>query len=209
MRLLIVALVTAFALPAAAATKPPIAGVADALFLGSAKAPVVIEEYASLSCSHCAEFNAEVFPAFKAKYIDTGKVRYVLREFITPPTEVAVAAWMTARCAGKDQYFTFVDSFFRRQPEMFKTGDAKAALVAAGRDGGLDEPKVVACLNDQSQADAVQRRVDAAVARGVESTPTFFINGAPLPPVEPNLAAFDTAIAKALAAKPVRTKHRR
>ncbi|MEY4256174.1 MAG: hypothetical protein RLZZ141_1401 [Pseudomonadota bacterium] len=77
----------------------------EEMSMGKADAKVTVIEYASASCSHCATFNAEVFPAFKTKYVDTGRVKYVFREFITPPAELAAAGFLTARCGGKDKYF--------------------------------------------------------------------------------------------------------
>ena len=81
--------------------------------LGDPKAKVRVIEYASASCSHCARFNNEVFPAFKAKYIDTGRVHYTLKEFLTPPVEVAAAAFLLARCTGKDRYFSTLDAVYK------------------------------------------------------------------------------------------------
>ena len=97
--------------------------------MGDPKAPVKMVEYASASCTHCATFNNEVFPAFKAKYIDTGKVHYTLKEFLTPPNELAAAGFLTARCAGKDKYFTVLDAIFRGQQEIFQTGDMRGVLL--------------------------------------------------------------------------------
>jgi protein-disulfide isomerase len=90
----------------------------DDMTMGDPKAAVKMVEYASASCSHCATFNNTVFPAFKAKYIDTGKVGYTFKEFLTPPVEVAAAGFLTARCAGKDKYFSVVDAIFRAQNEV-------------------------------------------------------------------------------------------
>src|SRR5271170_7604643 len=79
---------------------------ADDMSLGNPTAKVTVIEYASASCPHCARFNNDVFPAFKTKYIDSGRIHYVFREFLTPPVEVAAAGFLTARCAGKDKYFS-------------------------------------------------------------------------------------------------------
>src|SRR3954471_22654592 len=93
---------------------------ADAeMSMGNPAAKVTVVEYASVACPHCAEFNEQVFPAFKAKYVDTGKVRYVFRQMLTTPAQVAAAGFLTARCAGKDKYFSVVDAIFRSQQEMF------------------------------------------------------------------------------------------
>ena len=174
---------------------------AEDMSMGDANAPVKMVEYASASCSHCAAFNNEVFPAFKAKYIDTGKVRYVMHELITPPQQVAAAGWVTARCAPADKYFTAVDTFFRAQPELYKSGDLKAAILAEGAAVGLDEPKIMACLNDPAQIADLNARVKAGVARGVESTPTFYVNGAKAGEGVMTLAQLDAVIAKPPAKK--------
>src|SRR5439155_2600770 len=96
---------------------------ADDMTMGSPNAKVTMIEYASVSCPHCARFATEVFPAFKAKYIDTGQVRYVAREALTGDPAIAAAGFLTARCAGKDKYFQVVDAIYRAQPEIFATGE--------------------------------------------------------------------------------------
>ncbi len=174
----------------------------DDMTLGSPKAPVTVIEYASASCPHCARFNNDVFPAFKAKYIDTGKVRYVLREFLTPPTEVAAAGFITARCAGRDKYFTVVDQFFHGQAQMYQTGDVGANLMAAATAGGVSEPQLQACLNDKAANEALVARVKLYETRDhIQSTPTFVINGKTIEG-ETTLEKLDAAIG---AAKPRRS----
>jgi len=114
--------------------------------MGDPNAPVKMVEYASMSCSHCAQFNNEVFPAFKAKYIDTGKVHYTLKEFLTPPEQVATAGFLLARCAGKDKYFSVVDAIFHNQAEMFQTGDAtgvRTVLLRIAQSAGLTEEQLL------------------------------------------------------------------
>ena len=145
--------------------------------LGSAKAPVSITEYASMSCPHCAAFEQNVFPMLKSKYIDTGKVRFVFREF---PLDIkAAAASMLARCiAGDDaeKYFGAVDSLFKLQdPLMAKT---KATLKLIGEQAGMSEQAVGTCEKDQALLDKL--KADQAFAfevLKVDATPTFFING--------------------------------
>jgi hypothetical protein len=88
----------------------------DDMSLGNTKAKIEVLEYASLACPHCGHFNETIFPTLKSKYIDTGKVRYTLKEMITEPATVAVAGFLIARCAGPDKYFTVVDQVFRSQP---------------------------------------------------------------------------------------------
>jgi protein-disulfide isomerase len=148
---------------------------ADDMSLGSPKAKVQVVEYASLSCPHCARFNADVFPAFKAKYVDTGKVRYTLREMLTPPAEVAAAGYMLARCAGPDKYFKVVAEVFRSQSSW--DGDIKPVFLGIAKSNGLTEAQFESCLSSQANLEAINTRVKAAIDGGVSSTPTFFING--------------------------------
>ncbi len=170
---------------------------ADEMSLGSLKAPITIIEYGSAACTHCAHWNNEVFPAFKAKYVDTGKVRYVFREFITAPPQLAAAGFLLARCSGKDKYFTTLDGVFRAQDEIFRTGDLKAPLVAVAAKAGLSEQQFVACVSDQKAFDALNARVDKwAETAKVQSTPTFDVNGARLEGSQ-TLAQLDAAIAAA------------
>src|SRR5580700_5874084 len=131
--LLIAALMT---LGLAACSKSGGAAVStDDMQMGNPQAKVTVVEYASASCPHCADFNNEVFPAFKAKYIDTGKIHYVFREFLTPPAEVAAASFLIARCAGRDKYFSVLDTIFRGQEQMYQSGDIRGALLRAAQSG--------------------------------------------------------------------------
>jgi protein-disulfide isomerase len=142
--------------------------------LGKPSAKVKLVEYASASCPHCAAFNNEVFGAFRKAYIDTGKVRYTLKEMLTPPEKVAAAGFLLARCRGPSRYFPTLDLVFRRQDELFKSG----GLFAVGKAAGLDKAQVQACVTDKAAVAALNARVKAAVDHdGVESTPTFFLNG--------------------------------
>ncbi|MFN9849358.1 MAG: DsbA family protein [Alphaproteobacteria bacterium] len=170
---------------------------ADAMTLGNANAPIKVEEYASTTCSHCGRFNNDVFPAFKAKYIDTGKVQYTFHEFITPPEAVAVAGFLTARCAGKEKYFSVIDALFRSQEEMFRTGDARGTLLKVAQSAGMTEAQFNTCVNDETSQKAIAARVDAAVQRGVSSTPSFFINGKKAKEGEMTLEELDAAVAAA------------
>src|SRR5437588_12274451 len=91
---------------------------ADDMSLGDPKAKVQVVEYASASCPHCARFANAIFPTFKAKYIDTGKVRFTLNEYLTDPQALAAAGFLLARCAGKARYFDVLDAFFNSQDEL-------------------------------------------------------------------------------------------
>lgn len=160
---------------AQAAAAKTVAAASD-MSLGSPHAKVHVIEYASLSCPHCARFNDEVFPAFKAKYVDTGEVRYTLREMLTPPAEVAAAGFMLARCAGPSKYFKVVGEVFKSQPR-WADGQIKPIFQEIAKNNGLSDAQFEACLNSQEGLAALRGRVAAAVNAGVNSTPTFLING--------------------------------
>ena len=146
--------------------------------LGPANAPVTITEYASMTCPHCAAFNAEVFPKIKSTYIDTGKIRYVFREF---PLDIKAAAGsMLARCIAKDdagKYFAVVDMLFKQQSDWVMKNTTET-LTRIGKQAGLSEKAVEDCLKDQALLDkiAADQKYAAEVLK-VNSTPTFFING--------------------------------
>jgi len=167
------------------------------MVMGSPTAAVTVIEYASASCPHCARFNNEQFPALKAKYIDTGRVFYIFREFLTPPAEFAAASFLIARCAGKDKYFSVVDAVFHAQAEIYQTQELHDHLLKIAAAAGLDEKAVNACLADQAAIKALNARVDQYVSRdGVNSTPTFLIGDQRLTG-EQTLASLDVAIAAA------------
>ncbi|HWA61423.1 MAG TPA: DsbA family protein [Caulobacteraceae bacterium] len=212
-RLVLVAgLVLAVAGPALAAGKAaaskPAAPARDDLYLGSARAPVTVVEYASLGCPHCAAWSNDVFPAFKARYIDTGKVRFGLREMLTGNSTLAAAGFAVARCAGPAKYFQVVDGVFRAQPQMAATGNAYEPLKQVAADAGLDEAAFKACIADQSRIDAIEARERRAEADGVTGTPTFFVAGEKLEG-EHDLASLGAAVDKALAAARHRPRRRR
>jgi protein-disulfide isomerase len=162
---------------------------------------VTVVEYASVTCPHCARFNNEVFPAFKAKYVDTGKVLYVFREFPTPPADLAGAGFLIARCAPADRYFAVIDALFKGQEELYRTQDAKTFLLNAAKAGGMDEAKIDACLGDKARVNAYNARVKAAFDAGkVQATPTFLIGDTKLEG-EQTLAQLDAALAPKLAAR--------
>jgi len=167
--------------------------------LGDARATVHIIEYMSLTCTHCAAFNAEVFPALKAKYIDTGRVYYTARELLTAPAQVAAAGVMMARCNGGARYFPIIDQILRSQ-SRWQGGAIKSIFLEIARANGLSEAQFEACLVDESYLDALERRVQYAVETDrVTSTPTFFINGAKLPSDRvPSLVDLDAAILRAM-----------
>ena len=166
--------------------------------MGDPNAPVKMVEYASLSCVHCATFNNEVFPELKEKYIDTGKVHYTFKEFLTPPAEVAAAGFLLARCAGEDKYFSVVDSIFHSQQEMFTTGDMRGILLRTAQSAGMTEEKFNACITDEAALKALNERVEKAVkVDKITATPSFMINGKKLKEGEMTMAELDAAVAEA------------
>ena len=159
-----------------------LAGVMDPepgdMALGSAKARVTVIEYASVGCPHCADWRHDVFPTIKAKYIDTGRMRFVMREMITGDATIATAGFMLARCAGPAKYFQVVDEVYARQPQMWgKTADVGAVLGEIAKGAGMTDAAYEACIDDQKGLDALNARVALHNKDKVESTPTFFVNG--------------------------------
>jgi protein-disulfide isomerase len=154
---------------------------ADDMSLGSPAAKVTMIEYASLGCPHCANWNNTVFPAFKAKYIDTGKVHYVLREFLTGDAPVASAGFLLARCAGPNNYFKVVDAVFRAEEPLLESDQNAAkrdALVKIAQSMGLTEQQFDACVTDDKAILALNNRSQKwATEDKIETTPTFVING--------------------------------
>ncbi|MGB6796500.1 MAG: DsbA family protein [Xanthobacteraceae bacterium] len=145
------------------------------VMLGSDKAPVTIIEYASMTCPHCAHFSETTFPELQKKYIDTGKVRYTLRAF--PLDALAAAGFMLARCAGNDKYMPMVETLFAKQA-YWVVKEPLPPLKEIAKQFGMTEDSFNACLANQKGLDAIQAVRDHAVDKlGVNSTPTFFING--------------------------------
>tara|TARA_R110000824_G_scaffold118960_19_gene272656 strand:- start:76172 stop:76918 length:747 start_codon:yes stop_codon:yes gene_type:complete len=144
--------------------------------LGDPKAPVRIYEYASVTCSHCAEFNKDTFPLLKRDYIDTGKVYYTLRDFPFDP--IATAGYMLAHCAGPERYFGFVDVLFSTQAQWAFVQTPMDALKSLARQGGFSEESFDACMKNEEIFNHVKSVAErGAQTFGVRSTPTFFING--------------------------------
>jgi len=147
------------------------------LVLGKEDAPVTVVEYASMTCGHCANFHNKVFPTLKERYIDTGKVRFVMREF--PLDKLAIAASMLARCAGGDKTVPLISALFAKQEEWaFVRGNPVPELFKIAKQAGFTQESFDKCLTDQKlMDDIVKIRSRAADEFGVGSTPTFFING--------------------------------
>jgi protein-disulfide isomerase len=146
--------------------------------LGPANAPITITEFASMTCPHCAAFNADVFPKIKSAYIDTGKIRYVFREF---PLDIKAAAGsMLSRCIAKDdagKYFAVTDMLFKQQSDWVMKNTTET-LTRIGKQAGLSQQAVDDCLKDQTLLDKiVADQKFANEVLKVNSTPTFFLNG--------------------------------
>jgi protein-disulfide isomerase len=143
---------------------------------GSPNAPVTVIEYASMTCSHCATFHTTTYPTLKSRYIDTGKVRYILREFPLDP--LAAGAFMLARCAGDGKYFALVDTLFREQKTWAFAQNPIPPLLKIAKDNGFTEQSFEQCLSNQKVLDGLEEVRQRAQSKfGVNSTPTFFVNG--------------------------------
>jgi protein-disulfide isomerase len=145
------------------------------IVLGSEKAPVTVIEYASMTCPHCSHFSENTFPELRKRYIDTGKVRFIFREF--PLDALAAAGFMLARCSGNDKFMVVVETLFAKQPEWI-VKEPLPALKGIAKQFGFTEESFNQCLTNQKVLDSIQAVRDHAVEKlGVNSTPTFFING--------------------------------
>jgi protein-disulfide isomerase len=161
--------------------------------LGEEGAPVTIIEYASATCPHCARFHMDTFPALKEEFIDTGAVRYVFREF--PFDDLALAAFMLARCAPEERYFSIIDVLFEEQQSW--TQDPRGELLKIARMAGFTEASFNQCLeNEEIAAGILEIRSTGAEQYGVSSTPTFFVNGTLIQGNQP-IERFREAIAEA------------
>jgi protein-disulfide isomerase len=143
---------------------------------GKADAPITIIEYASMTCSHCAAFHATTHPILMSKYVDTGKVRFILREFPLDP--LATAAFMLARCSGPEKRNAVVDLLFDQQKNWAFTDKPLEALANLLKQTGMTQAGFETCINDQSLYEKVdQERDNASQKFGIDATPTFFVNG--------------------------------
>ncbi len=154
-------------------------GPLDENVMGQASAPVTIIEYSSMTCPHCARFHINVLPKLKEKYIDAGKVRYIIREF--PLDDLAAGASMLARCAGPMRYFAIVDTLYAKQEEWAFAQNPLAELQKFAKQFGFTEERFNQCLSDQKLLDGINWVSSRGRDKfGVRSTPSFFINGQPL-----------------------------
>jgi protein-disulfide isomerase len=144
--------------------------------LGSADAPVTIVEYASMTCPHCAAFHAESMPKLKSEFIDKNQVRLVFRPF--PLDRLALRASLMAECVPGDGYFVLLDKLFATQKEWIQAANPLDALRALGKEAGIEESKIDGCMTDEKAIDRIAANYkDAVDVHGVNSTPSFIING--------------------------------
>ncbi len=150
----------------------------DDMALGNPKAPVVMVEYASLTCPHCAEFHENIFPELKAKYIDTGKLRFIFRQLPTPPIPYAVGAEAVARCAGPDKYFDLLDALYQKQAYWVRASNPRNALMEIAATAGINQDAFDMCVSDESNIKRIQEVSKLASDEfGITGTPSFVING--------------------------------
>src|SRR5579859_435895 len=143
--------------------------------LGKANAPITVIEYSSLTCPHCAKFHSDTLPQVKKDWIDTGKVKYIVRDF--PLDGLAQAAAMISHCSG-DRYFAFVDTFFHSQANWEHAANPVDALKGIARLGGMPADEVDKCLQDRQLLNEIEaRKEDGEKVYSIDSTPTFVING--------------------------------
>jgi protein-disulfide isomerase len=143
---------------------------------GSPDAKVTVVEYASLTCHHCIRFHVDTWPAFKANYVDTGRVRFIIREF--PLDNLALAGFMLARCAGEGKWYPMVDMLYRSKETWGHAPNPADALLQVVRQAGMSKESFDACLSDNALFANVRSVYERGAKEfGVNSTPTFFVNG--------------------------------
>jgi len=162
--------------------------------MGSPDAPITVVEYASVTCGHCANWSNAVWPQFEKKYVETGKVRYIFREFPTPPADLAMAGHLIANCADEEKFFDIIHLQFKRQRDILTSSDIKGEYTRLAKTAGVDFD---ACMADTEERARLVKVIDHGSRLGVNSTPTFIINGK----VTENLydiESFDKAFAETL-----------
>ncbi len=145
--------------------------------IGNPDAAVTVVEYASVVCGACANWHNAVYPDFKKKYIDSGKVRFVFREFPTSPESLAQAGFLIANCAAEDRFFENISMQFKRQRALLTAADKRQAYQDLAKASGLSEADFEACLSSEEEIAKYKAVVQGGQDAGVTVTPTFFING--------------------------------
>jgi protein-disulfide isomerase len=166
---------------------------------GNPRAKVTVVEYASVACPTCGRWFREVYPAFKAKYVDTGKIHFITREMLVGGDEevaIASAGFLTARCAGKGNYYKVTDAIYLSQPLLYD--NPHDVLLHIAQSVGLSETQFNACVGDSAAIQALNDRVQTYVERDhIQGTPTFVVNGKALETGFHPLSDLDAAISAA------------
>lgn len=145
--------------------------------IGSPDAPITVVEYASVTCGHCATWEKSVFPKLREDYIDTGKVRFIYREFPTPPVNFAVRGFMIANCAAEDKFFANIALQYERQEAIFNSKNPAAEYEALAKASGLSAADYKACIENEAELERLNKVIEGGQDAGVTATPSFFING--------------------------------
>lgn len=154
------------------------------IILGDPDAPVTVIEYSSMTCSHCASFHTGTLPKLKEQYIDTGKVKFIMREF--PLDNLAGAASMLARCVADDKFYPFVDMLFEKQSQWARADDPVKELRQVSKLAGFTEERFNQCVTDQEALEYIQQvRADGDQKYDIRATPTLIINGQKLEGAQP------------------------
>ena len=163
------------------------AGATGDIVLGQANAPVTMIEYASVMCPHCAEFHEKIWPRLKQNYIDTGKLRFMFREFATEPREFAYAGFMIARCVGTtpQKYYDMLGVLFEQQRPIFEAARANTGrekLLEIARTAGLSEDQFNACVTDPAAIDRIHKVEEAGMTQfKIQGTPTIILDNEVVP----------------------------
>jgi len=167
--------------------------------IGQDRAPIVIDEYISLTCPHCADFYLNTLPKLEKKYVDTGKVRIILHDY--PLDGASLKAAALARCMPAEEFFSFIQVLYENQTKWALSANPDKILVQYARLGGLDADRAQACLSDPTlQSAVIAERSYASDQYGVQSTPTFiFNNGVEKMEGAAQIDAFATIIDRMLA----------
>lgn len=148
--------------------------------IGKADAPITVVEYASVTCVHCASWHESVWPKIQSDYIDTGKVRFIYREFPTPPMRQARAGFLIANCADESKFFANIGLQYERQESLMagaRSGRSGEDYMALAKAAGLNEQEYMACLQNEEEVARLDAVVQGGFDAGVSATPSFFING--------------------------------
>jgi len=145
--------------------------------IGRADAPVTVVEYASFACHHCADWHQFVYPVFKARFIDTGQVRFVFRNLPTDPEEMSLPGAALARCAAPERFFDVAAALMHGQSAVLRGGNREDWYAPAIAVSGRTQAQIEACAATPATRAAINRDIDSAIAAGVDSTPSFFVNG--------------------------------